>query len=139
MSQGRVLAVDYGGKRTGLASSDPMRIIASPIDPIIERDLEKTAQAVADSAIEREALVVVVGMPFLPNGNEGEQCAKVRLFIQSLQLKLPAGVKIVEIDERFSTHEAERLLRQSGKRRKDFKGQIDSTAAMVLLREFLEL
>ena len=136
---GRVLAVDYGGKRTGLACSDPLRIVASPLDPIVEPDLQKTAAAVVAVANDKQAKVILVGMPFLPNGNEGEQCAKVRLFITSLRALLAEGIQIAEIDERFSTHEAERLLRQTGRKRQQLKEHIDSTAAMVLLREYIAL
>jgi len=135
--RGRVLAVDYGGKRTGLAVSDPMRIVATPLDAVTSVSLEETVESVAQVAGDKDAKVVLVGMPYLPNGHEGEQCARVRLFMRALRERLPESVAIEEIDERFSSHEARRLLKASGKKRKDLKDIVDSTAAIVLLREFI--
>ncbi|RMH02789.1 MAG: Holliday junction resolvase RuvX [Planctomycetota bacterium] len=135
--KGRVLAVDYGGRRTGLAVSDPLRIVASPLPPIDSRSLEETVAAVAAVVREREVRVVVVGMPYLPSGLEGEQCARVRLFLSSLREALPEGVAVESLDERFTTREAERLLRPTGRRRRELKEHIDSTAAVVLLRDYL--
>jgi putative transcription antitermination factor YqgF len=78
-------------------------------------------------------------MPFLPDGREGAQVARVRLFISALETKLPEGTEIEEIDERHSTKEAEAMWRQAGYSKKKAKSYLDSTAAVVLLREYLHL
>ncbi len=135
--RGRVLAIDYGGKRTGLALSDEMRIVATPLEPVVSPSLDETVAGVLAVVTAQRVTTLVVGMPYLRSGLEGSQCAKVRLFVSALRQKLPAGFEIVERDERFTTHEAERLLRPTGKRRKQLKAHLDSTAAVVLLRDFL--
>ncbi len=135
--KGRVLAVDYGAKRTGLALSDEMRIVATPLEPVISASLAETVAGVMAVVEGQKVATIVIGMPFLRSGLEGSQCAKVRLFLSALKEKLPTGCEIVERDERFTTHEAERLLRPTGKKRKQLKAHIDSTAAVVLLRDYL--
>lgn len=135
--KGRALAIDYGGKRTGLAVSDELRILASPLPAVISTGLAETVAAVVAAVRERNVRTVVVGMPFLLSGMEGAQCARVRLFVSALRAKLPPEIEILEIDERFSTSEAEQLLRPTGKKRKHLKPHLDSTAAVVLLRDYL--
>ena len=134
---GRIIAIDYGGKRTGLASSDALGIVASPLEPIVSTDLVATATQVAQVIQEREAKTVVVGMPYLLSGLEGAQCANVRIFISALKERVTDTVEFVEVDERFSSKEAESMLRATGKKRSQLKEHIDSTAAVVLLRQYL--
>jgi putative Holliday junction resolvase len=136
---GRVLAVDYGGKRTGLAVSDFMGITAQPLAAIISESLDETVRGIVEIVVERQIPVVLIGMPFLPDGREGAQVARVRLFISALETKLPEGTEIEEIDERHSTKEAEAMWRQAGYSKKKAKSYLDSTAAVVLLREYLHL
>lgn len=136
---GRVLAVDYGGKRTGLAVSDFMGITAQPLPAIISESLEETIRGIVTIVEERQIPIVLVGMPFLPDGREGAQVARVRLFISALLPKLPEGTKIEEIDERHTTKEAEAMWRQAGYSKKKAKAFLDSTAAIVILRDYLHL
>ena len=136
---GRVLAVDYGGKRTGLAVSDFMGITAQPLPAIISESLDETIRQIVAVVEERQIPVVLVGMPYLPDGREGAQVARVRLFISALVAKLPEGTKIEEIDERHTTKEAEAMWRQAGYSKKKAKAFLDSTAAIVILREYLHL
>lgn len=134
----RILAVDYGMKRTGLAVSDPLGIAAHPLEPVVSTDLTATVAAVAEVVAEREVGVVLVGMPYLRSGREGAAASRVRLFLGELRRRLPADVAIVERDERFTTAEAERLWRRAGVERRKAKPFLDSTAAVILLREYLE-
>lgn len=134
---GRVLAVDYGQKRTGLAVSDPLGIIASPLAPVVSEDLEETVAAVAREARERQARVVLVGMPYLPDGREGAAVQIVNVFLAALRPALPAGVELLTRDERHTTHEARSLLRDGGYDRRRAKPLLDSVAAVVILREYL--
>ncbi|MDA1260100.1 MAG: Holliday junction resolvase RuvX [Planctomycetota bacterium] len=134
---GRILAVDYGGIRTGLAVSDPLGIIASPLAPIVSGDLQETVQSVVREVREREVRRVVVGMPYLPDGREGSAVQIVGIFIAALQPALPPGVELLTRDERHTTHEARALLRAGGYDRKRAKPLLDSVAAVVILREYL--
>ncbi|TAH39241.1 MAG: Holliday junction resolvase RuvX [Planctomycetota bacterium] len=134
---GRTLAIDYGGKRTGLAVSDPLGIAAHPLAAVISTDLEATVDAIARIAAEREVRRVVVGMPYLPSGLEGAQVDRVRLFIGALRPKLAPGIEILERDERLTTRAAEELWRQGGYSRREAKDFLDSTAAVILLRDYL--
>ncbi len=134
---GRVLAVDYGARRTGLAISDPLGIAAHPLPPVDSRDLQETVQAIVRLVQEREVRRVLVGMPYLRDGREGEAAARTRLFLSALGPALPAGVGLETWDERFTTAAAEQLLREAGLRRRDFQEALDSVAAVVILREYL--
>jgi len=134
----RVLAVDYGGRRTGLAVSDAAGITAQPLEPVDTLDLQETIQGVVEVAVGREVAVVLVGMPYMPNGREGEQAAHVRIFVGELEKQLPEETEVVFKDERYTTKEAASLWRQAGIRGKKAKPFLDSTAAVVLLREYLE-
>lgn len=134
---GRVLAIDYGGKRTGLAISDALGITAQPIQAVVSPSLEVTVEAIAIFSREREVKTVVIGMPYMPDGSEGEQVDRVRHFMTSLKAKLADDVKVVEIDERHTTKEAEAMWRQAGYSKKKAKDYIDSTVAVILLREYL--
>ncbi|NQU49403.1 MAG: Holliday junction resolvase RuvX [Planctomycetes bacterium] len=134
---GRVLAIDYGGKRTGLAISDALGITAQPIKAVVSTSLDVTVEAIAIFAKQREVQTVVVGMPFLPDGSEGAQVDRVRHFLSSLRAKLADGVNVVEIDERHTTKEAEAMWRQAGYSKRKAKEYIDSTVAVILLREYL--
>lgn len=135
---GRILAIDYGAKRTGLAICDPLGIAAHPLPAIHAADLETTVRAIAALVTEREVKAVLVGMPFLPSGLEGAQVDRVRLFAGALRPLLPPAVPILERDERFTTRAAEELWRTAGISKRDAKAYLDSTAAVVLLREYLD-
>lgn len=135
---GRTLAVDYGLKRTGLAVCDALGIAAHPIEAIVSRSLEITVAAIIDVVNEREVKRVVVGMPYLPDGREGEQVKNVFVFLDALRAKLPEGYPLTHQDERHTTKEARVLLRETGLRGKKVKAKLDSVAATVILRQFLQ-
>lgn len=134
---GRVLAVDYGLCRTGLAVCDPLGIAAHPVAAVVSEDLERTIDGILAEVDEREVRIVLIGMPFLPSGDEGAQVQNVRLFMSALRERLPAGVEMEEWDERHTTSQARELLRDAGFNRRDSKPLLDSTAAVVLLRDWL--
>jgi len=135
---GRTLAVDYGLKRTGLAVCDALGIAAHPIEAIVSTSLDETVGAIVALVSEREVKRVVVGMPYLPDGREGEQVKNVFVFLDALRAKLPEGVALTHQDERHTTKEARVLLRETGLRGKKAKAKLDSVAATVILRQFLE-
>lgn len=135
---GRTLAVDYGGKRTGLAVCDPLGIAAHPVSAVVSRDLQETVTAIVREVRERDVVRLLVGMPFMPDGREGEQAQKVRVFLAALRPALPERVEVLERDERHTTKEAQTLLREAGLDPRKHKDKIDSLAAVVILREWLD-
>jgi putative Holliday junction resolvase len=135
---GRTLAIDYGGKRTGLAVCDPLGIAAHPLAAVVSTDLEETVTGVVTEVRERMVERVLLGIPYMPDGREGEQVQAVRVFLAALRAKLPERVEILERDERHTTKEAKTLLREGGLNPRKHKDKIDSLAAVVILREWLE-
>jgi putative Holliday junction resolvase len=135
---GRTLAVDYGLKRTGLAVCDVLGIAAHPLEAIVSTSLDITVQGIVDLVVERMVERVVVGMPYLPDGREGEQVKNVFVFLDALRAKLPEKVELLHQDERHTTKEAKALLRETGLRGKKRKAKLDSVAATVILRQYLE-
>ena len=134
---GRTLAVDYGLKRTGLACCDPLGITAQPLPAIISSNLDYTINQITKIVKDREIQRLVIGMPYLPDGREGEQAQNVHLFIDACKKALPENFDITHQDERHTTKEAHRLLAETGLKGKKKKAVLDSTAAVVILREFL--
>ena len=135
---GRTLAVDYGMKRTGLAVCDPLGIAAHPLSAIVSPDLDQTVAGVVHEVTERLVERILVGLPYMPDGREGEQVQNVRVFTAALRAKLPDRIEILERDERHTTKEAKSLMREAGMDPRKHKDKVDSMAAVVILREWLE-
>jgi putative Holliday junction resolvase len=133
---GRVLGIDYGHKRVGVAVSDPLRIIAQGIGTIKnDADLMQQLQSIRD---EYEVALAVVGMPLGPENEKGRKALEIEAFIRRL-----VGVLDVPVDtwdESFSSVEAQRILVASGmkKKRRRKKGEVDVMAARVILQEYLD-
>jgi putative Holliday junction resolvase len=135
-----VAALDLGSKRIGVAYSDSGRTIASPWGTI-ERsgDAVRDRMAVVDAVRETEAVVVVVGLPLSLSGAAGPAARAALEEAEALRVALePLGIAVEMADERFTTTEAQRALRASGRRGKAARQVIDSAAAMVLLQAWLD-
>ena len=132
----RVLGLDVGERRIGVAVSDPTGTIVSPVAAIRRVSQEADIRAVTVLAGEYEAEAIVVGLPISLNGRLGPQARLVREFIRSLSKESP--VPVHAHDERFSTVEAERLLREAGHAPSREKGLRDSAAASVILQAYLD-
>ena len=133
---GRALGLDIGDVRIGVALSDPMGVIASPLTAIAIAKVADPAQAVCDLAREHEAQHIVAGMPLTNKGEEGHQAEKVRVFLD--KLRAMTDLPIETIDERYTSVIAERALRDMGGRRKKPKGAVDALAAQQILQTWLE-
>ncbi|WP_457654264.1 Holliday junction resolvase RuvX [Rhodocaloribacter sp.] len=136
MTLPRIVAVDYGKKRVGLAVADPLRIFARPFGTFAPEEAVAALQRLhADEGIE----TLVVGWPLLPDGSEGEATVWVQAFIERLRAALP-GVAIVRWDERYTSVRAKEAIRAAGARRKARrdKARVDAAAAAVLLQEYLD-
>jgi putative holliday junction resolvase len=135
-SAGRIAAIDYGTVRVGIALSDPGHSIASPLESYTRRTPELDVQRFRRLAAEQAVSLWVVGLPVHLDGRESRKSLEARRFGQWLQDA--SGVPVVFFDERFTTVEAEDLLRQAeltGKRR---KRRVDMLAAQILLTAYLE-
>jgi putative Holliday junction resolvase len=132
----RVLGVDPGSRRIGLALSDEDGIIASPLGTVQVKAREQGAREVAALAAEHQVCTIVVGLPLRLDGSEGEAVRLARWFAERLGTltKLP-----IELwDERMSTLAAERALRSAGVRGSAQRGKVDRVAAALLLQSFLD-
>ena len=131
----RILAVDYGDARTGLAICDPGEQLASPLGTICQRDPEKTAEAAAKAALEAGARRIVVGNPINMDGTAGERSQACRDFAALLEQK--SGLPVVLWDERGTTVTAARYLNVTDTRGKKRKKVIDAMAATIILESYL--
>jgi putative Holliday junction resolvase len=133
---GRILAVDWGERRIGLAISDPLRIIASPAGFLVRRAGKRPpiAKLIA-RAKELEATAFVVGLPLDGNGIDTPRATEVRAM--ALELEKRTGLEVQLVDERYTTSEARRAVRELGGKPEDRPGDIDALAATVLLQHAL--
>ena len=132
----RILALDVGERRIGLALSDPTGLIASPIDAIDLDDGEADYERAARHASGLELSEIVVGMPYSMSGARGRQAGRVAAFVRELAKRV--DVPVTTVDERLSTAQAERLLRDRGVEPSRDKGRLDSAAAAVILQSYLD-
>lgn len=135
---GRIMGVDYGLKRIGVAMTDILQITASPFDTIDGGgSVKKDAEKIAAMAKDNDVSLIVVGVPVNMNGTEGEMAQTVRKFIE--EIKKISGIRIFEIDERLTTAQAERMLiDEGGVSRQKRKGLKDKLAASFILQTYLD-
>ena len=132
----RVLALDVGEKRIGVALSDPTGLLASPLTTISSTSESRDIDAVLRLAAEHEVEAIIVGLPLSLSGRLGPQARQVARFAGTLSKR--ADVEVKTIDERYSTAEAERLLRQSGVKPSRQRARVDAAAAAVVLQAYLD-
>ena len=131
----RVLALDVGDRRIGVAVSDPLGLTAQP-QPTIDRQTTDPVAAIAAAVRTLGVETVVVGLPLTLRGERGVQAEHVTTFVDALTPHLACPV--VYWDERFSTHESQRLLRAAPLHTRRRRGLVDQTAALVILQGYLE-
>lgn len=135
----RILALDFGFARIGVALSDPNQIIASPLENITgSRDVVKAAEntVLFISPLEKEIEKIVIGLPLLLNGKDSERTTAVRHFAQALAEKTAIAIEL--FDERLTTVQAERLLSSNNMRRKERAQVVDKVSALILLQTYLD-
>ena len=133
----RVLGIDLGQKRIGLAVSDEDASIAFPSGALQSKGPKKDVAAVAALCKEREIGRVVIGLPRHLDGREGPEAEAARKFARSLQGA--TGLPVETLDERWTTLEAERILHDQGRKKKKQRSVVDSVAASIILRTYLDL
>jgi putative Holliday junction resolvase len=132
----RVLGLDYGERRIGLALSDPLGIIAKPLTFI---DLKKTADhisRISEIVSEKKITSIVVGLPLTLKGGYSKQTEIVLAFIE--QLRSDLQISVVAVDERLSSVAAKKSLQAQAVKTGHNKGRVDETAAAIFLQEYLD-
>ena len=134
---GRLIGVDVGGKRVGLARSDPFNSFASTIGTFSPVDSFSEIKRQVETAGPISG--IVVGWPLTPQGNRTHATSLVEDYIKKLSKKFP-DIQLHMIDERYSSRDAQRILVESGvpKKKRSEKGRVDQAAAAYLLQQFLE-
>lgn len=135
----RILAVDYGERRVGLALSDPSAIIASPLPTLKRRKGKRPPVApIARLVEEHGAEEIVVGLPLTLDGADSDWTREVREFARALAAR--TGLPVALQDERMTSVEAERAVRSIGlpKKKREEKGRVDAAAAMLILQAHLD-
>lgn len=130
----RLLAVDYGDARTGLAATDWTGTITVPLPRIDSRDQAAVVAAIVALVEERATEVVVVGMPLQSDGSSGPRAQRTAAFCERLRRAVRCPVEIV--DESHSTDEAHDLLKSGGLKAAQRKRLADSVAALIVLERF---
>jgi putative Holliday junction resolvase len=133
---GRILAIDFGLKRTGLAVTDTLQIIATSLDTV------ETLQLIAflkSYFLKEQVDEVVIGMPKQMSNQDSQIAPQVRQFIEKFRIAFPTK-PIVEVDERFTTVLAHRAMIEGGMKKKDrrVKGNVDKISATIILQNYLE-
>lgn len=131
---GRLLGLDIGGKRIGVAISDEMGLVASPVGMVPRGP--NSGRQIRDHAERLGAVGLVVGLPVGMSGREGPQAAEVRAFVDEIAPEI--GLPVQWWDERLTTAIAERSLIAGGARRDKRKQQVDAAAAAVILQGYLD-
>ena len=132
----RILAVDFGDARTGLAATDWTGSIVVPLPRIDARDQDEVVRQIEELLRERDSQAVVVGMPLTVDGAVGERAQRTQEFVDRLRAKV--SLPVATVDESHSTDEAHERLKQFGMKAKKRKDFADSVAAVVILERYRE-
>ena len=132
----RILAIDYGQKRTGIAVTDPLQMIANGLTTIETKELERF---IIDYVAKEEVETIVMGKPTQMNGENSENMKRIEPFFNRLK-KLFPNKEIVYYDERFTSVLAHQTMLQSGigKKARQNKGLVDKISATIILEDYLQ-
>lgn len=133
---GRILSIDYGGKRTGLAVTDPLKIIATGLCTV---ETPKLTAFLKDYFLKEQVELVIIGMPVNWDDSATHATPLVQKFIKEFQKNFPS-IPIREVDERFTSKLASQAMLQMGlkKKQRQNKAMIDEIAATIMLQEYLQ-
>jgi putative Holliday junction resolvase len=132
----RILALDHGTVRVGVAVSDELQLIAQPLECIPAEPFDGFIDRLRKILEEKPAELVLVGLPRNMDGTAGPAAAKVQEFVARLKTVIPVPVRTW--DERLTSVQAHRMLRQAGHNAKQQKGKVDASAAAILLQSYLD-
>ncbi len=133
---GRILAIDYGQKRVGLAVTDPLRITANALDTITVHELMNYLSTYLSKEIVD---IILVGRALQMNGEESESMRFIKPFVNALKNKFP-NIELVYVDERFTSILAHKTMIEAGLKKKDRqnKAMVDKISATIILQSYLE-
>ena len=134
----RVMGIDFGEARIGIALSDPTGLIATPKLVLAEKDKGRQITRVIELVREYDVQKIVVGIPFHLDGEEGVMATTAEKY--AAKLERVSGLEVIRIDERLSSVEAERIMKmtRSKGRKKGLKQELDMVAAAVILQSYLD-
>jgi putative Holliday junction resolvase len=132
----RILALDHGTRRIGVAVSDEMKMIASPMEYIPAEPFEKVVARLHEIIRDKEVSLILIGMPRNMDGTYGPAAQKVKEFITAIQRQITTPIKTW--DERLTSVMANRVLLQGNVRRDKRKQAVDKMAAAILLQSYLD-
>tara|TARA_Y100001970_G_C13762746_1_gene616600 strand:- start:62 stop:475 length:414 start_codon:yes stop_codon:yes gene_type:complete len=132
----RILAIDYGDVRVGLALSDLTCTIAQPFKTLSYDDMDHLINQLSEIITEKQVNKIVVGIPYNMKGDDTQQTTKVRKFVSILEENL--GYKIIFVDERLTSSEAEKFMHQMDIKTGFNKAKIDKIAASIILQEYID-
>ncbi len=130
----RILALDIGTKRIGVAITDPLCIFARELALVLRQTDKKAQDEIISFAREYDVETIVVGLPYNVDGSIGPQAQNCMDFVKPLE----KDYKIIYCDERYSSFEAEELLRKEGKKYTKDKGLVDLKSACIILEDYLK-
>ena len=136
ITMGRILCLDVGDVRIGLAMSDIMKIIANPLETLKRKNSQADFDYILNVCKQNDVELILSGLPLSLNGQENAQTQKTREFIEQLQSQTNIPIKFV--DERLTTVSAQRVLIESGMRRENRKNVVDKVAAAIILQGYLD-
>ena len=132
----RILAIDHGSTRIGVAISDELKMIAQPLEFIPAKPLHGFITRLEELLTEKEVELILVGMPRNMNGTYGPAAEKVEQFVEELKTAFPVPIRTW--DERLTSAQANRLLLEDNTRRQKRKESVDKMAAAILLQSYLD-
>ncbi len=132
----KLLAIDHGDKRMGIAASDPLGMMAHPLEFIPSEPFDEFLIRLKEILAERETEQIIVGMPRNMDGSIGPQALKVEDFVAVLKKSVTVSVRTW--DERLTTVMAEDKLREAGVSVRDAKKKVDASAAAVMLQDYMD-
>jgi putative Holliday junction resolvase len=132
----RMLGLDYGQRRIGVAVSDDLGMTARGVATVARKNRNADVEVIAELAMRHGVGKIVIGYPLRLDGSEGIQCEKVDRFVRRLEARL--SLPVIRRDEAFSTKEAEEVLRQTGVPLEKRREAVDRVAASIILQGYLD-
>lgn len=132
----RIMALDIGEVRVGIAISDPGERVASPVTVLPSAEVKACAKPFMRVLEDWEPELLVSGLPYTLSGEEGPQAARIRAFAAEVSKR--TGIPVEFSDERLSSTEAKRSLREKGMSEREMRGKIDMIAASIFLQSWLD-
>ena len=134
----RILGIDHGEARIGLAISDELGMLAHPLETVSGRDTKAAIDRIVEIVGEKSVTSIVLGLPLRMDGSAGTAVEKVRQFGKTLANQLPERVTLLEMDERLTTVSAWEKLHEAGRNEKNSRHLIDQAAAIEILQDYLD-